>query len=686
MLEKFRRGIARERAFPIILFSLLALAFGTLVWGLGFYQDDWPHLYYGRILGLSQVLDLYRYTTRPPGTLLYVTGFAALGYTPLYWQILSLAMRFFTCLFLWLTLRSLWTQHKRFAAWTTLLFAVYPLFRLQPLAVTYFYHWSGYLLFLISLWAMIQSLRQPRRFWLYYALSLVTCLAHMFLMEYFLGLELIRPLILWLLLAEKPGHSGARLKRLLSLWAPYLLGLMAFILYRIFIIPGVEPGPEKIRPVLLYEFGARPLSALLHLLQAVLQDSIYSLATTWSQVISPNLFAINRPVNLLALLLGGALGVGIYLYLVQVNRWESSEESADRRWIWSVLLVGLAFTLCGLMPSWVTGRSVSQEGTIWSQRFGLAAMIGGSMVTVGMLELLIRNLKHRMLLFTILLVFCASASIQLNNDFRWSWTKQQRFFNQLYWRAPYIHEGTALLSDEEVFPYMGDYPVSFALGMLYPKADTSKNMAYWFYSVSTDFFEDRQRLVEGIPLVNGRYLNVFTGDSRESLVIYYAPEKNQCLWVLRPQDAQIRILPKILQDIAPASNLSRIEQAPPRPYPFPADVFGKEIQPTWCYYFQKADLARQFQEWERIGQLWDEAGAAGFQPQNGVEYLPFIEGFARQNDWQQAARLSMQANRISEAMPKILCPTWDQIAAEMQPSPDQQATLDELRLKLRCEQ
>ena len=139
---------------------------------MGFYQDNWPHLYYGRVLGLSQVLDLYRYTTRPPGTLLYVTGFAALGYTPLYWQILSLAIRFFTCLFLWLTLRSLWVQHKRFAAWTTLLFAVYPLFRLQPLAVTYFYHWSGYLLFLISLWAMIQSLRQPRRFWLYYALSL----------------------------------------------------------------------------------------------------------------------------------------------------------------------------------------------------------------------------------------------------------------------------------------------------------------------------------------------------------------------------------------------------------------------------------------------------------------------------------------------------------------------------------
>ena len=110
------------------------------------------------------------------------------------------------------------------------------------------------------------------------------------------------------------------------------------------------------------------------------------------------------------------------------------------------------------------------------------------------------------------------------------------------------------------------------------------------------------------------------------------------------------------------------------------------MQPTWCYFFQKADLARQFQEWERIVQLWDEATAAGFQPQNGVEYLPFIEGFARQNDWRQAARLSMQANRISEAMPKILCPTWEQIAAEMQPSPDQQATLDELRLKLRCGQ
>jgi hypothetical protein len=137
--------------------------------------------------------------------------------------------------------------------------------------------------------------------------------------------------------------------------------------------------------------------------------------------------------------------------------------------------------------------------------------------------------------------------------------------------------------------------------------------------------------------------------------------------------------------MAPASNLSRIEQNTPQPYEMPTDIFG-EPQLDWCYYFEKADLARQFREWERIVQLWDEASAAGFQPQNGVEYLPFIEGFARQNDWQQAARLSLQANRISEAMPKILCPTWEQIAADMQPSPDQQATLDELRTKLRCDQ
>jgi hypothetical protein len=79
------------------------------------------------------------------------------------------------------------------------------------------------------------------------------------------------------------------------------------------------------------------------------------------------------------------------------------------------------------------------------------------------------------------------------------------------------------------------------------------------------------------------------------------------------------------------------------------------------------------------------AESVGYQPQNGVEYLPFIEGFARQGDWERAITMSQQANRITRAMPKILCPTWERIAAEMEPSEGQSEALRNLQVQLRCD-
>lgn len=83
----------------------------------------------------------------------------------------------------------------------------------------------------------------------------------------------------------------------------------------------------------------------------------------------------------------------------------------------------------------------------------------------------------------------------------------------------------------------------------------------------------------------------FSGSSKDSLIIYYEPE-GRCLWVLNPNDATHIELPQIIREILPAANLNRIKPDRVRPdYP-PETIFGPEPAHTWCYYYQKADLAR----------------------------------------------------------------------------------------------
>jgi hypothetical protein len=71
----------------------------------------------------------------------------------------------------------------------------------------------------------------------------------------------------------------------------------------------------------------------------------------------------------------------------------------------------------------------------------------------------------------------------------------------------------------------------------------------------------------------------------------------------------------------------------------PTSIFGSEPQHDWCYYYQKADLARQFQDWHQIGELGDEARAKGLAPADKSEWLLLIMAYERIGRNSDAAQL-----------------------------------------------
>ncbi|OGO71084.1 MAG: hypothetical protein A2Z49_10900 [Chloroflexi bacterium RBG_19FT_COMBO_56_12] len=693
MVEKFNRLKNRffsmptrfsSKTIPFALLATLIVSFGLLVKDLGFYQDDWHHIYFGHTLGLSRMWDMFLYDGRPLAAVLYILGFKVLGFAPLHWHISTLALRALTILFTWLIFRGIWPEYRRQVAWAALLFVVYPIFKLQPLAVAYTVHWTGYLLFVVSIWAMVQSIRKPRWYWGYFGLALLTCGLHLAFIEYFSGVELARPFILWLLLSEEDQTTRSRIQKTLRLWLPFLLVLVAFYIYRIYLIPQPEPGYARNVPTVLFDLFNAPLPTAIKLVQDILQDVLYLLVTAWNNVFTPDLFKITQPANFKILLIAIGAGFALFFYLRRLESGEDQETETRRPWYRSALWLGLVLTVIGPIPAWVTGQSVSQDNPLWSGRLGMASMIGASLVLIAVLEFLVKDIKVRTIVLVILVTYSLSWHLLYTNLYRWSWDKQTWFFHQLYWRAPYIEPNTALLSDEEIFPYMGEYPTAFALGNLYPKYDGSLSVNYWFYSLLRRFNDQRADLISGLPFEYKIGFGRFSGNSLDSLVIHFAPEMDQCLWVLRPEDTQVRALPVITREIAVISDLERIKPGAPEPYSFPTQIFGERSQDSWCYFYQQADLARQFKDWSRVVELWQAAGAMDLKPHNGVEYLPFIEGFAYQREWQGAQELTLQANKLTLAMDKILCPTWQRIAAETIPSPEREQAIARIKDKVGC--
>ncbi len=85
----------------------------------------------------------------------------------------------------------------------------------------------------------------------------------------------------------------------------------------------------------------------------------------------------------------------------------------------------------------------------------------------------------------------------------------------------------------------------------------------------------------------------------------------------------------------------------------------------WCYYYEKADLARQTQDWQSVRELGDKAiFRQGFITSLDTELMPFILAYALGGEWQKATELMNRAVKLRIARDdtpnfKLMESTWE---------------------------
>jgi len=79
--------------------------------------------------------------------------------------------------------------------------------------------------------------------------------------------------------------------------------------------------------------------------------------------------------------------------------------------------------------------------------------------------------------------------------------------------------------------------------------------------------------------------------------------------------------------VGPYSETEKILTEEPSPK-VPETLFGPEPDHGWCYYYEKATLARQRGDWNEVLQLSDEAASKGLKPYDLIEWMPFLQTYA----------------------------------------------------------
>lgn len=228
---------------PLALFILCVLSYGLLIPWLGYYWDDWFMLGIAHWLEPSGVIEAMS-SDRPFFGWLQVLINPLFGEAPLPWHLLALLARWTSAVAVWWMLLGVWPRNKLQVTAVACLFAVYPGFTQQPIARNYGFTFIILSAFLFSLGSMVWSLRKPRWFWLFTGLGLLSCIISLFTIELFVGLELLRPIFIWLILDEKNIEARQRLRRTLVIWFPYLLVLVLFLFWRIILFDSTRSATD----------------------------------------------------------------------------------------------------------------------------------------------------------------------------------------------------------------------------------------------------------------------------------------------------------------------------------------------------------------------------------------------------------------------------------------------------------
>ena len=627
-----------EKFVPLFILLLCVLSYGSTL-NLGYFWDDWFVLWNFHAMGSAGVFQSYA-MDRPIHGYLLGHLMKLVGETPALWHLAVVLVLAANAILCWLVLRELWADHPVENALAAAFIAVYPGFSQQAMTLIYILQvFGGMCLWALSVWLMLMAYRAKRYRLLLIPLSAVLGFAHLAITEYFIGLEFLRPVLLALVISQATAldiKSEWRkwLKQTFFNWLPYLLVLMVYLFYRLVLFQSGRAATDS--GSILQQIQADPWLELSRRVVLILTDLLKVSVLAWTQPFST---FFSAPLFSAVFWLCGEVSlIGMaFFYFIK----KPELDSGSKRWARQVFWLGFAGILLAGLPFWGIGRGVTLGGL--GDRYSFPFIFGSALVLVSFIFWITKKPLARLALAAVLIGLAVGSHFWNSlTIYQPDWANQQSFLSQLAWRVPGLQPGSSIwvAKDWSLLNMEGDYGLGMPVNIMYGPDQKSGDVSYWVFPL-TDEFLDRTgifRTVSG-TIIHNHVRNVtFTGRARQTIVVWFAPQN--CLKVIdpgQPELSQMYPIPAI------ASTLAHVEPiiTTSKPAQFPQNLFGAQPK-GWCYYFERADLARQSGDWQTAAQLGDEVIKKGLTTDNSTEWMPFIEAYLRVGRLKDAATLIKQ--------------------------------------------
>jgi hypothetical protein len=682
----------RFRAWTVpVAFALVTIiSYGLLLPLTGFYWDDWPFAWIARFLGPAAFIRSFQGFRPFLGPIFFLTT-SLVPPNPLLWQILALIVRFLAAISASFALRQIWPLHNTQTVLASLLFLVFPGYSQHWVSFTHInQEWLSFICYLLSFGLSARALRGPKHRLRNTLAALALMTVGVFPTEYFIGLEPMRLLFIWVIVSETSEGFIQRLRATLKAWWPYLAIWLINILWLLYFYrSGVYVS---------YDLTAARAAPAFNQILLIFGDALWKAGLyVWFQVVILLSGSISAPTSLVAVALiavSFALS-SFYLQRLELTPRQGSPPvrsraataaspqlgNAHRRFAVPAAAIGLVGLLLGRLPSFAAGLPLTLQSSF--DRFMISMMLGASLLVSGLVNLLVRHSRLRIYVFSGLLALGIGQQFFNANIFRRDWLRQQEIYWQFVWRVPALKPQTAIITQQMPLDYETDLSMTAALNWIYSPQPHPTALPYALvYSEKRLGGPALPNLDAGTAMqLPFRTVN-FMGSTSQAIVIY-VPALG-CLRVFDPALGDTEIysrFPESLTAAIPLSDPGRIltgsDSVPP-----PNPPFASEPTHTWCYFYEKAELARQVKDWAGVARFGAEAARQDFGPKDAFEWLPFIEADAHLGNLAAARQITRQASSQEPKLQRGLCVLWRRIAA--QATTDTQALSGEIIGELGC--
>ena len=628
------------RLFPVTLFVITILAYGIFVPWLGYYGDDWPGIYNLVTGGLWAMVDSQS-LDRPFWGWISGIEYQLIGERPIGWQVYAALTRYVSALAVWFLCRQIWPKHQIEGAAVTLLFLVYPGILQESRGFTYGTIWLQLALSIFSLALMAKSVRINNYKIVVITIALLSAGISWNISEYFLGFELLRPFILWIVVSDEYKRVVDRILSTVKWWSLYVGALLGYLVYRFFVFDTkrTEVDPSHFWSEIVIE----PALEVVQRLNFVIPDLVETSLLVWANTLSPENLSITARSTWLAWMVGAVVTALVFFLLGNLtSKWNDESAKVQIKSIgWPLVAVigGLVTIIAGMLPIWFS--NVHYVHDTGASRYALPAMVGASLISVGLLKLVASKPRRFIICVSILVGMSTAAHIKSANSYRHEWADQKRLLRQLTWRIPSLETGTVVWLQSDVWRQRHPAPYTYAMpiNLIYAPRNKSLDLSFWVLPLEERFKQvELSNIHQAVFTHRERNLR-FQGLLKQNIVVWHSPPS--CLRVL-DKNSQLPYTINHWVDLAREySDIDLIIGNPRVSRRLPESIFGKETQDDWCYYFEKAELAEQFSDWDRIAELADEVRHKGLTPKDVTEWRPFIAGYqniGRENDAQLLSR------------------------------------------------